>query len=95
MPFIVSLNHSLTSDHRKGLCSREVDNVTGHPGLPAHGDHGLDGGQLHARGPGLQEGRVEAGVRAGVLAVVRKLGLGVKQEDGSSALHSFQSLFDL
>ena len=69
--------------------------MTRHPGLPAHRDHCLDGGQLHARGPGLQEGRVEAGVRAGVLAEVRKLGLGVKQEDSPSALHSFQSLFDL
>ena len=72
-----------------------MDNVARHPSLPAHGDHSFNGGQLHARGPGLQKGGVQAGVTAGVTAVTRNLGLGVEQEDGPRAFHCFQSLFDL
>ena len=77
-----------------GLDNKCVSGICPHYS-PANGDHGPDGGQLHARGPGLQEGGVEAGVRAGILTEVRKLGLGMKQEDGPRALHSLPRLFNL
>ena len=44
-----------------------MDDVAGEPGGAAHGDHGPDGGQLHARGPRLQERGVQVRVTAAVV----------------------------
>ena len=47
-----------------------MHDVAGDPGGAAHGDHGPDGGQLHARGPRLQE----RGVQVRVMAEVVRMG---------------------
>ena len=56
-----------------------MHDVAGDPGGAAHGDHGPDGGQLHARGPRLQERGVQVRVTAEVVRMGPAMGMSLNQ----------------
>ena len=63
-----------------------MDDVAGEPGGAAHGDHGPDGGQLHARGPRLQERGVQVRVTAAVVRMGPALVMTLNQSQSQFTL---------
>ena len=63
-----------------------MDDVAGDPGGAAHGDHGPDGGQLHARGPRLQERGVQVRVTAEVVRMGPALVMTLNQSQSQLTL---------
>ena len=56
-----------------------MHDVAGDAGGAAHGDHGPDGGQLHAWGPRLQERGVQVRVTAAVVRMGPAIGMALNQ----------------